>query len=60
MNKIAADIAEALQTKPMMFADVLRQFKQYPYREILLAWSELRESDYLDRTRPEGGYRWKG
>jgi hypothetical protein len=52
-------MAAAIKAKPMLFGDLLKKFRMDPYRQILLAWSELRESGHLDRTRPEGGYCWK-
>jgi hypothetical protein len=60
MSQLADAIIAALKEKPMLFGEILKKFRNHPYREILLAWSEVRETGHLDRTRPEGGYCWKG
>ena len=59
MSPLAEEIIEALKKEPMLFGDILKKFRDHSYREILLAWSDVRETGHLDRTRPEGGYRWK-
>lgn len=54
-TKLADKIKEYIQAEPRHFADVVTNFISYPYREVLYAWSELREQKILTRDR-EGHY----
>jgi hypothetical protein len=45
----AKKIKEFLATGPQFFADVIEAFRDQPYRDLLLAWSEIREEKILQR-----------
>lgn len=50
-RQIEAYIAE----QPRFFADIVRNFGDFRYRDILLSWSDIREKDILKRDK-EGRY----
>jgi len=54
-TKLADKIKAYIEAEPRHFADVVTEFNAYPYREVLYAWSELREQKLLARDR-EGHY----
>ena len=46
--EIVARIRSALQ-KPIYFSELLAELKDVPYRTILSAWSDVRETTALER-----------
>lgn len=46
--EIVARIRGALQ-KPIYFSELLAELKDIPYRTILIAWGEVRETTSLER-----------
>jgi hypothetical protein len=61
VTRAAADNAlvrelERFLAEPVFFKDVLTRFSQHKYREILLAWSEIRSQFELERD--ESGRYW--
>jgi hypothetical protein len=46
--EIVARVRSALQ-KPIYFSELLAELKDIPYRTILSAWSEVRETTALER-----------
>ena len=55
LKVLSAEIEHYIGNEPRFFSDILRNFKTQPYREILLAWSIIREKDVLKRDE-EGNY----
>lgn len=49
------EIEQYISEEPRFFSDVVRKFRDRPYRDILLAWSTIREKDILKRDE-EGHY----
>jgi hypothetical protein len=44
-----------LREKPVFFMDLVRAFPHIPYRTLLLAWGQVRDSHHLSRD-DEGHY----
>jgi hypothetical protein len=58
MTPLAEKIAAALRAEPRLFSEILIEFKDTPYRQILKAWGEIREQIALKRDEEEGRYIW--
>jgi hypothetical protein len=56
LERLAEEILAFLKKKPAYFCDVLREFKNENYRNILLAWGELRAKKKLLREESSGKY----
>jgi hypothetical protein len=54
-NKIVKTIEDALR-KPVFFRDIVEATKDFPYRAVLLAWSDIRARLTLERD--EFGRYW--
>mgnify|MGYP001178176698 CR=1 FL=1 len=54
-EELVRQMESYISESPRFFADVLRQFADRPYRDVLLAWSAIREKDILRRDE-EGRY----
>jgi hypothetical protein len=53
---LVKDVKGYIGAEPRFFADVIGHYaKGYSYRELLLAWSDIREEDVLKRDK-EGRY----
>lgn len=52
---LAEAIARTLRERPAFFMDLVRAYRQLPYRTLLLAWGEVRERHRLGRDE-EGRY----
>lgn len=47
---------EALRSRPMLFSDLLREFSDYSYREVVKAWVQVRDKFQVERETAEGRY----
>lgn len=52
---LASEILKQLRRKPIFYYDLLTEFPDKSYREIMLAWSIVREGHRLSRDE-EGRY----
>jgi hypothetical protein len=48
-------VKEYIKQEPRHFAEVVEKYRSYPYRELLQAWSDIREADLFIRDR-DGHY----
>ncbi|HWQ43589.1 MAG TPA: hypothetical protein VN456_16340 [Desulfosporosinus sp.] len=55
LKGLSVEIEQYIGEEPRFFSDILRKFINQPYRDILLAWSIIREKDVLKRDE-EGHY----
>jgi hypothetical protein len=58
-TELADSIKAYIKAEPRHFAEVVEAYRQYPYREVLKAWSSIRSAGLFDRDR-EGHYLIKG
>jgi hypothetical protein len=54
-TELVDSIKTYIKTKPRHFAEVAEAYRQYPYKEVLKAWSDIRNARLFDRDR-EGHY----
>lgn len=54
-TQLVNSIKEYIATKPRHFAEVVQEFPAHPYREVLRAWSAIREEGLFARDE-EGHY----
>ncbi|MDR0629284.1 MAG: hypothetical protein LBG24_06570 [Treponema sp.] len=54
-DELVNSIKEYIKAEPRHFSDVVEAYRQYPYREVLYAWSDIRGAGLFDRDR-EGHY----
>ncbi|MCL5046160.1 MAG: hypothetical protein M1598_05130 [Actinobacteria bacterium] len=55
VDAIAEEIIARMERGPVFFADVMRTFPHEPYRDLLLAWSQIRSTRKLGRDE-DGRY----
>lgn len=55
IEEIKNEVKIALKQKELLFSEVVDMFKHAAYRDFLLAWSDLKETELLQRTN-EGLY----
>jgi hypothetical protein len=48
-------VTEYIKQEPRHFSEVVEQYRSYPYRELLQAWSDIREAGLFSRDR-DGHY----
>lgn len=54
-DELTSEVLTKLRGKPIFYYDLLTEFPERSYREIMLAWSEVREGHSLSRDE-EGRY----
>lgn len=54
-DELGLEILTMLRSKPVFYYDLLNEFPERSYREIMLAWSLVREGHRLSRDE-EGRY----
>jgi hypothetical protein len=52
-------VMEVIRQKPFFFYDLTRHFADEEYRDLLVAWSEIRSKEKFDRDE-DGKYILKG
>ncbi len=55
VKELVEEMKETCKEGPFFFYDLLKAFESVPYRDILIAWGELREQLVFDRDE-EGHY----
>lgn len=55
VTRLTEAISRALRERPAFFMDLVRAYRELPYRTLLLAWGEVRERHRLGRDE-EGRY----
>lgn len=55
IETLSQKIKSRLAKTPLFFAEIVNEFANYRYREILLAWSEIRTENSLARDQ-QGRY----
>lgn len=54
--ELATKVEQFINAEPHFFAEIITQFSDgYAYRDLLLAWSDIREKNILKRDQ-EGRY----
>ncbi len=48
-------VMEVIRQKPFFFSDILRHFADVEYRDLLIAWSDIRSQEKFDRDE-DGRY----
>ncbi len=56
VEELAERIAEFVKRGPVHFYDILVEFRGENYRDILLAWGELRSQKRLGREKSTGKF----
>ena len=54
-DELTSEVLTKLRGKPIFYYDLLTEFPERSYREIMLAWSEVREGHMLSRDE-DGRY----
>jgi hypothetical protein len=54
-TELVNSIKDYVRAEPRHFSDVVEAYRQYPYREVLYAWSDIRGAGLFVRDR-EGHY----
>ena len=49
VDRMAESIRATLRARPVFFMDLVRAYREAPYRTLLLAWGQVREGHRLSR-----------
>jgi hypothetical protein len=55
-DELTRKVLDRLRRGPIHFEDILLEFPEEPYRDLLLSWGQLREEGFLGRELETGRY----